>query len=112
VVTYDGVTVNLYIDGVQVASKSTSGASPDGCATQPVRVAANSRVTPPGDFFTRVVDEARVWNDDLTTQQVSDATTGTSYNTAEQVLYLDFTNSVTGLSDGYSYGASLTLSEP
>ena len=29
VVTYGGSTVILYIDGVQVATKSTSGASPD-----------------------------------------------------------------------------------
>lgn len=28
VVTYDGSSVRLYIDGVQVATKSTSGASP------------------------------------------------------------------------------------
>ena len=47
VVTYGGSTVILYIDGVQVASKSTSGASPDSSGTTPVRVAANSRVTPP-----------------------------------------------------------------
>ena len=50
----------------------------------------NSRVTPPGNFFTGQVDEVRAWNDDLTTQQVADAFTGASFNTAEQVLYLPF----------------------
>ncbi|MGC2440945.1 MAG: LamG-like jellyroll fold domain-containing protein, partial [Nitrososphaeraceae archaeon] len=90
IVTYGGSNVILYIDGVRVTTKSTSGASPETSGTKPVRIGANSRVTPPGNFFTGQVDEVRVWNDDLTTQQVADAFTGTSFNTAEQVLYLPF----------------------
>jgi hypothetical protein len=90
VVTYGGSSVILYIDGVQVGTKSTIGASPEISGTKPVRVGANSRVTPPGNFFTGQVDEVRVWNDDLTTQQVADAFAGNSFNTAEQVLYLPF----------------------
>ena len=66
---------------VQVGTKSTSGASPETSGTKPVRVGANSRITPPGNFFTGEVDEVRVWNDDLTTQQVTDAFAGTSFNT-------------------------------
>jgi hypothetical protein len=89
-VTYGGSTVILYIDGLQVGTKSTTGASPETSGTKPVRVGANSRVTPPGNFFTGQVDEVRVWNDDLTTQQIADAFAGTSFNTAEQVLYLPF----------------------
>ena len=89
VVTNDGSTVRLYIDGVQVATKSTSGASPETSGTKPVRVGANSRVTPPRNFFTGEVDEVRIWNDDLTTQQVADAFAGT-VNTAGQVLHLPF----------------------
>jgi hypothetical protein len=62
VVTHDGSSnLILYIDGVQVASKSISGASPDSSGTQPVREGANSRTTPPsGNFFTGEVDEVRV----------------------------------------------------
>ena len=90
VVTNDGSTIRLYIDGVQVATKSTSGTSPESSGTKPVRVGANSRVTPPGEFFTGQVDEVRVWNDDLTSQQAADAFSGNSFNTAEQVLYLPF----------------------
>jgi hypothetical protein len=90
IVTYGGSNVILYIDGVKVASKSTSGASPEISGTKPVRIGANSRVTPPGNFFTGQVDEVRVWNDDLTTQQVADAFAGTSFNTEEQVLFLPF----------------------
>ena len=110
VVTYGGSTVILYIDGVQVASKSTSGASPDSSGSKPLRVAANSRVTPPTNFFTGNIDEVRVWNDDLSAAQVSSAFAGSSFNTGEQVKYLDFTNVQSGLVGGYTYGPSLTLS--
>ena len=97
VVTYDGsANLILYIDGVQVASKSTGGASPETSGTKPVRIGANSRVTPPGNFFTGEVDEVRVWNDDLTAQQVTDALLGNSFNTAEQVLYLSFSSANPG----------------
>jgi concanavalin A-like lectin/glucanase superfamily protein/Big-like domain-containing protein len=113
VVTYDGsANLVLYIDGVQVASKSTGGASPETTGTKPVRIAANSRVTPPTNFFTGDIDEVRVWKDDLTPTEVSNAFAGTNFNTADQVLYLDFTNVQSGLTGGYTYGPSLTLSGP
>jgi hypothetical protein len=113
VVTYDGsANLILYIDGVQVATKSTSGASPETSGTKPVRIAANSRVTPPSNFFTGDIDEVRVWKDDLTPTEVANAFAGTNFNTADQVLYLDFTNVQSGLTGGYTYGPSLTLSGP
>ena len=100
----------LYVDGVQVATKSTLGASPESTGTKPVRIGANSRVTPPGNFFTGEVDEVRVWNDDLTVQQVTSALAGTSFNTVEQMLYLGFSSSA--LAGGYKYDPSLSLSGP
>jgi hypothetical protein len=113
VVTYGGSTVILYIDGKQVVSKSTGGASPDSSGSKPVRIAANSRTTPPtGNFFTGNVDEVRVWKDDLTATEQSNAFAGTSFNTGKQVLHLDFTNVQSGLTGGYKYGPSLTLSGP
>jgi hypothetical protein len=90
VVTNDGANVTLYVDGVQVATESTSGASPDRSGTKPVTVGANSIITPPGKFFTGEVDEVRVWNDALNAQQVEDAFTGSGFNSTEQVLHLSF----------------------
>ena len=110
VVTNDGINLRLYIDGVQVAVKATGGASPESSGTKPVRIGANSRVTPPGNFFTGEVDEVRVWNDDLTAQQVTDAFSGASFNTGEQVLYRDFSSAA--LTGSYKYDPSLSLSGP
>jgi Concanavalin A-like lectin/glucanases superfamily/F5/8 type C domain len=111
VVTYGGTSIILYVDGVQVETRSTSGAIPDSSGTQPVRVGANSRLTPPpGNFFTGEVDEVRVWNDDLTATEASNAFTGTSFNTGEQVLYLDFSSAA--LTGGYNFDPSLSLSGP
>ena len=90
VVTNDGTTLRLYIDGVEVATKALAGASPENTGNKPVRVGANSRVTPPGNFFTGEVDEVRVWNDDLTATQVSNAFAGSDFMTSKQVLYLNF----------------------
>jgi hypothetical protein len=109
VVTNSGTNLVLYIDGVQVATKTTSGASPEQ-NSKPFRVGANSRVTPPTNFFIGEIDEVRVWNDDLTSQEVANAFTGTSFSSKTQVLYLNF-NSVS-LTGEYVYDPSLSLSGP
>jgi hypothetical protein len=108
VVTNNGANLILYIDGVQAAIKSTSGASPESIGTKPVRVAANSRVTPPTNFFTGEVDEVRLWNSALTASQVSSAFGGTF--ASGQVLYLPFNSQ--SLTGSYIYDPSLSLSGP
>lgn len=82
VVTYDGSTIRLYIDGVEVGTKAASTV-PETSGTKPVRIGANSRIMPPDRFVTGEIDEVRIWNDDLTAWQVSDAFAGTSFNTGE-----------------------------
>jgi concanavalin A-like lectin/glucanase superfamily protein/Big-like domain-containing protein/calcineurin-like phosphoesterase family protein len=106
VLTNDGTTLRLYVDGIEVATKLTAGASPESSGTKPVRVGANSRVTPPDSFFTGEVDEVRVWNDDLTAQQAADAFAGTSFNTGAQVLHLPFGG---GGGGGYNFAPGLVL---
>jgi hypothetical protein len=88
VVTYGGSTVRIYVDGVQVATKSTSGAIPDNTGTQPVRVGANSLAL--NGYFTGNVDEVRIWNRALTTQEVSDAYNDGIFIINGQVLYSNF----------------------
>jgi hypothetical protein len=78
----------LYIDGIQVATKSTSGAIPDNTGTQPLRVGANSRTL--DGFFTGNADEVRVWS-----RVVSAAEIGAQYNSGTfdrtgQLVHLPF----------------------
>src|SRR5687768_3576641 len=109
VVTNNGANVILYIDGVQVATKATSGTSPENTGTKPVRVGANSRVTPPTHFFTGEIDEVRVWNNAQSASQVSSAFGGT-FSPTGQVLHLPFGSA--SLTGTYSYDPSLSLSGP
>ncbi|HXW12227.1 MAG TPA: LamG-like jellyroll fold domain-containing protein [Nitrososphaeraceae archaeon] len=91
-VTYDGSDIILYVDGVQVATKKTSG-SPD-MGDEPVRVGADS--TTLGDYFIGNVDEIRVWSVALTPTQVSDAYHDNA-DTKYQELYLDFSEPIESL---------------
>jgi hypothetical protein len=86
VVTFDGSIINLYVDGIQVATKSASG-SPDNGANEPVRMGANSQG--PTDYFIGDVDEIRVWKSALSAQQVIDTSNG-KFSTKDQIMYLDF----------------------
>jgi hypothetical protein len=109
VVTNSGTNLVMYIDGVQVATKSTSSAVPENNG-KPFRIGANARVNPAVNFFTGEVDEIRVWNDDLTSSEVSAAFQGTNFNDAEQVLHLDFSSA--SLTGSYNFDPSLSLSGP
>lgn len=66
VVTYDQVTVRLYIDGFQVASVAATQ-TPESNA-QPLVIGRNSRAS--SNFFTGDIDEIYVWNNDLTAAEV------------------------------------------
>lgn len=88
VVTYDGSTVRLYIDGTQVASTPTSGATPDNTGTQPFRVGANSRSL--SLYFTGNADEVRVWNRAISPTEVTAAYNNGVFDTSGQQIYLPF----------------------
>src|SRR4030095_6480813 len=88
-ITFDGSIIILYVDGVPVATKNTSG-SPDR-GDEPVRVGANSETL--DDYFIGNVDEIRVWRVALTPIQVSDAYHANP-DTKYQELYLDFSKPI------------------
>ncbi len=90
VVTFDGSTISLYLDGLPVATKAASGA-PDSGGEEPIRLGANSDTLT--NFFVGNVDEIRVWNTALSAQQVIDAFNG-NFNAEGQIEYLDFSEPI------------------
>jgi predicted phosphodiesterase len=71
VITYDQVTVKLYMDGntTPVATHATT-TTPE-VNTKLIRIGANPRLTPAVDFYHGDLDEVRVWNNDLTSAEMA-----------------------------------------
>ncbi|HEY5866900.1 MAG TPA: LamG domain-containing protein [Candidatus Tectomicrobia bacterium] len=63
--TYDGVTVRLFLNGVQVASTAISG--PIAASTGPLRIGGNGLW---GEFFQGSIDEVRLYNRALTQAEI------------------------------------------
>ena len=59
--TYDGATLRLYVNGVQVASQPQAGSIET--PSTPLRIGGN---VPYGQFFQGLIDEVRVYNRALT----------------------------------------------
>jgi hypothetical protein len=69
--TYDGATLRLYVNGVQVATKAQAGALPT--STSPLRIGGNSAW---GEYFSGLIDEVRVYNRPLSAAEIgTDMTT-------------------------------------
>ena len=90
VVTFDGSAITLYLDGLPVATK-TASASPDSGGEEPIRMGADSQNL--GNYFIGNVDEVRIWNNALTSQQVIDAFNG-NFNPQNLIEYLDFSEPI------------------
>jgi PKD repeat protein len=74
--TYDGATQRLYVNGVQVASKSRTGAM--AASTRPLRIGGDSLW---GEYFQGLIDEVRIYNRALTATQIqADMNTAVSTN--------------------------------
>ena len=110
VVTYDAApaspAVRLYIDGALVGTKATT-AAPDNTGTQPVRIGANSRT--PNGFFTGNADEVRVWNRELTSQEVQNGYNNGQFADPQAILYVD-SEITPPPPPPYHYDPSITLS--
>ncbi len=88
ILTYNGSTINLYIDGFNVANKTTFESIPDTTGNQTIRIGANS--FRPDGFFPGSLDELRIWNRALTEQEVNEIYATAKFDTRGQVLYLPF----------------------
>jgi glucose/arabinose dehydrogenase/fibronectin type 3 domain-containing protein len=63
--TYDGATLRLFVNGVQVATRPTTGAIQ--ATASPLWIGGNN---PYGEYFTGLIDEVRVYNRALTATEV------------------------------------------
>ena len=63
--TWDGATLRMFVNGVQVASKAVSG--PLLTSTQPLRIGGNSTW---GEYFAGKIDEVRIYNRALSATEV------------------------------------------
>ena len=63
--TYDGLTLRLYINGVEVAAQPRSGQI--GIFSGPIRIGGNSAL---GEYFQGRIDEVRIYNRALTQTEV------------------------------------------
>jgi hypothetical protein len=68
VVTFDGSIVRLYVNGIQVASTSTTSL-PDTTGNQPFRIGANSLAIE--DIFKGDIDEVGVWSRALIPSEIT-----------------------------------------
>ena len=63
--TYDGATVRLYVNGVQVASRAQTGAI--ATSTNPLQIGGDSIY---GQYFAGRIDEARIYNRALSVTEI------------------------------------------
>jgi hypothetical protein len=69
VLSYDGTAIRLYVDGAQLSWRPIASV-PDSSGTQPLRVGTDSNSE--SSYFVGTLDEIRVWNRALSTNEVSD----------------------------------------
>ena len=92
--TYNGTSLRLYIDGKQVSTKNTNGAIPDITGDQPLRIGANSLNE--DKFFTGEIDEVRIWNDGLTDAELERINNNYTFtNNKNQIIYEKFGENTT-----------------
>ena len=88
VVTYDGTSiVRLYIDGVQVASTSTS--SLPEVNKHPLRIGSDSRIVD-DDLFIGNIDEVGIWDRALTTTEIANLKNSGTVTTSGLVYFNKF----------------------
>ena len=93
VVTFDGSIVRLYVDGVQVGTRTTAS-SPETSGSHPLKIGANSRTV--SNLFTGSIDEVGIWNRTLTNIEIANLkNNGVVFSTNELVYSNSFDGSST-----------------
>ncbi len=85
-------SLKLYVDGNLVSQKTTTNI-PDTSGLQPIRIGANSLTV--SNFFKGSLDEVRIWDRALSSQEVKDAFEQGIFDTNRQIVYLSFSSSTT-----------------
>jgi concanavalin A-like lectin/glucanase superfamily protein len=86
--TFNGSSLLLYVDGKLVANQSAITEEPDNTGDQPLRIGANS--LDENKFFKGDVDEIRVWDRALNESEAKNTYSGNKFNTTGQELYLSY----------------------
>ncbi|HEU5172936.1 MAG TPA: LamG-like jellyroll fold domain-containing protein, partial [Nitrososphaeraceae archaeon] len=89
--TYDGKVLRLYIDGVLADSKITSGVTPDNNGDQEFVIGGDSSID--DRFLKGDLDEIRVWNRALGTEEISNGFKNNIFNTNGQIFYESYSDS-------------------
>jgi hypothetical protein len=114
--TYDGLTIRLYIDGVERVSNSASG--PLQTSSTSLYIGNKPLSSYPGDCFKGIIDEVRIYNRALSDQEINNTMYNASPATSGLVLYLSFDvlhsstcpDSSGYGNDGTNYGAEIVPS--
>lgn len=86
--TFNGSSLLLFIDGKLVGNQSAVTDQPDNTGDQPLRIGANSLNE--DKFFKGDVDEIRVWDRALNESEAQDAYSNNKFNTTGQTLFLSY----------------------
>jgi hypothetical protein len=98
-VTHDGATLRLFVNGVQVGSRSLSGAIV--VSGNPLRIGGNSIW---GEYFSGRIDDVRIYNRALTAAQIqADMSTPVSSDTTLPTV------AITSPTDGSTVTATVTV---
>ena len=86
--TFNGSSLLLFIDGKLVANQSAITDTPDNTGDQPLRIGANSLNE--DKFFRGDVDEIRVWNRALNESEAKDTYSVTNLIQQDRLLFLSY----------------------
>src|ERR671913_541208 len=89
--TYDNQVLRLYIDGVMAGSKITSGVTPDNSGDKEFAIGGDSSID--DRFFKGDLDDIKVWNRALSTEEISNGFKNNALTTNGQIFHEPYSDS-------------------